>query len=196
MSFVVSVCLHRKAVGIIWTCLWWVWCWAFALWWACRGSWPRRCCQSPTWTAWSWNLNAPRLENSPSSWASESSASPASWYLSSWAAQCLWPPYWRSVIFGSDWVRPPKFDQHMMLALNFWDVSSFLMAIIWSFCPQRIPMPVLYGVFLYMGASSLRGIQVLQLLNSYIVLDSFFIQMFVGVAFVILVFFIYCYRIY
>ncbi len=40
------------------------------------------------------------------------------------------------------------------------------MAIIVSFCPQRIPMPVLYGVFLYMGASSLRGIQVLQLLNS------------------------------
>lgn len=28
------------------------------------------------------------------------------------------------------------------------------------FCLQFIPMPVLYGVFLYMGASSLRGIQV------------------------------------
>lgn len=27
-------------------------------------------------------------------------------------------------------------------------------------CFQFIPMPVLYGVFLYMGASSLRGIQV------------------------------------
>lgn len=24
MSFVVYVCIHRKAVGIIWTCLWWV----------------------------------------------------------------------------------------------------------------------------------------------------------------------------
>ena len=29
-----------------------------------------------------------------------------------------------------------------------------------SVCLQFIPMPVLYGVFLYMGASSLRGIQV------------------------------------
>lgn len=27
-------------------------------------------------------------------------------------------------------------------------------------CLQFIPMPVLYGVFLYMGASSLKGIQV------------------------------------
>lgn len=29
-----------------------------------------------------------------------------------------------------------------------------------SIVPQFIPMPVLYGVFLYMGASSLKGIQV------------------------------------
>lgn len=29
------------------------------------------------------------------------------------------------------------------------------------FSPQFIPMPVLYGVFLYMGASSLKGIQVI-----------------------------------
>lgn len=27
-------------------------------------------------------------------------------------------------------------------------------------CPQYIPMPVLYGVFLYMGVASLNGIQV------------------------------------
>lgn len=35
--------------------------------------------------------------------------------------------------------------------------SHFLMTFA---CPQFIPMPVLYGVFLYMGASSLKGIQV------------------------------------
>lgn len=29
-----------------------------------------------------------------------------------------------------------------------------------SLFPQFIPMPVLYGVFLYMGVSSLKGIQV------------------------------------
>lgn len=99
MSFVVYVCIHRKAVGIIWTCLWWVWCWACALSWASRGSWLRRCCQSAMWTAWNWSLNAQHLVNSPSSWASESSASPASWYSSLWEAQYLWLPYWRSVIF-------------------------------------------------------------------------------------------------
>ncbi len=154
MSFVVSVCLHRKAVGIIWTCLWWVWCWAFALWWACRGLWPRRCCQSPTWTAWSWNLNAPRLENSPSSWASESSASPASWYLSSWAAQCLWPPYWRSVIFGSDWVR---FDQHMMLALNFWDVSSFFNGYYCIFLSSAYPNACVIRCFPLYGSVVSQG---------------------------------------
>jgi len=32
---------------------------------------------------------------------------------------------------------------------------------VWVFFPpQFIPMPVLYGVFLYMGVSSLKGIQV------------------------------------
>lgn len=31
--------------------------------------------------------------------------------------------------------------------------------------PQFIPMPVLYGVFLYMGASSLKGIQVELFIN-------------------------------
>lgn len=35
-----------------------------------------------------------------------------------------------------------------------------LKPLIVAFFPQFIPMPVLYGVFLYMGVSSLRGIQV------------------------------------
>jgi len=32
-----------------------------------------------------------------------------------------------------------------------------------SVCMQFIPMPVLYGVFLYMGVTSLGGVQVRQL---------------------------------
>lgn len=35
------------------------------------------------------------------------------------------------------------------------------------FCPQFIPMPVLYGVFLYMGVASLGGIQVSKTLSSF-----------------------------
>jgi hypothetical protein len=37
---------------------------------------------------------------------------------------------------------------------------------------QRIPMPVLYGVFLYMGTSSLKGSQVLNL-NKYLEITKF-----------------------
>lgn len=145
------IVIYRKAVVIIWICLWWVWCWAFALWWVCRGLWPPLCCRSAMWTVWSWSPNAPLLENSPSSWASESSVSPASWSSSSWAAQCLWPPYWRSAIFV----------QHNAKGLQLRNGDFHPFELFYCFCPQHIPMPVLYGVFLYMGASSLRGIQVL-----------------------------------
>ena len=40
---------------------------------------------------------------------------------------------------------------------NYWHDTFIL--------PQFIPMPVLYGVFLYMGASSLKGIQVTMIQN-------------------------------
>lgn len=43
------------------------------------------------------------------------------------------------------------------------------MILIFHFCFQFIPMPVLYGVFLYMGASSLRGIQVKRFFLLFIV---------------------------
>lgn len=36
------------------------------------------------------------------------------------------------------------------------------------FCPQFIPMPVLYGVFLYMGVASLGGIQVSKTPNQWL----------------------------
>lgn len=44
-----------------------------------------------------------------------------------------------------------KLNDHMLEN----NVSRFLIVFL-----QFIPMPVLYGVFLYMGASSLKGIQV------------------------------------
>uniref|UniRef100_A0A671MZK7 Anion exchange protein n=1 Tax=Sinocyclocheilus anshuiensis TaxID=1608454 RepID=A0A671MZK7_9TELE len=62
-------------------------------------------------------------------------------------------------------IREQRFTGLMIFVLM--GSSVFMTSIL-----KLIPMPVLYGVFLYMGASSLRGIQVLQLLNSYIVLDS------------------------
>uniref|UniRef100_A0A8C1M2N7 Anion exchange protein n=1 Tax=Cyprinus carpio TaxID=7962 RepID=A0A8C1M2N7_CYPCA len=62
-------------------------------------------------------------------------------------------------------IREQRFTGLMIFVLM--GSSVFMTSIL-----KHIPMPVLYGVFLYMGASSLRGIQVLQLLNSYIVLDS------------------------
>lgn len=37
-----------------------------------------------------------------------------------------------------------------------WLLTLFLLL----FLPQFIPMPVLYGVFLYMGVASLNGVQV------------------------------------
>lgn len=40
------------------------------------------------------------------------------------------------------------------------NVKCTYKVLILNICFQFIPMPVLYGVFLYMGASSLRGIQV------------------------------------
>ena len=41
-------------------------------------------------------------------------------------------------------------------------LADWLISLLIELCVrlQFIPMPVLYGVFLYMGASSLRGIQV------------------------------------
>uniref|UniRef100_A0A8C1QWY8 Anion exchange protein n=1 Tax=Cyprinus carpio TaxID=7962 RepID=A0A8C1QWY8_CYPCA len=62
-------------------------------------------------------------------------------------------------------IREQRFTGLMIFVLM--GSSVFMTSIL-----KHIPMPVLYGVFLYMGASSLRGIQVLQLLNSYIVLDT------------------------
>lgn len=50
-------------------------------------------------------------------------------------------------------------------------------------CFQFIPMPVLYGVFLYMGASSLRGIQVKRFFFFFFFL--LFIVVFVGVEWLI-----------
>ncbi|OXB77063.1 UNVERIFIED_CONTAM: hypothetical protein H355_007710, partial [Colinus virginianus] len=47
--------------------------------------------------------------------------------------------------------------------------SVFLTSIL-----KFIPMPVLYGVFLYMGASSLKGIQVLALVFVRKLMDFFF----------------------
>uniref|UniRef100_A0A8C1M4C0 Anion exchange protein n=1 Tax=Cyprinus carpio TaxID=7962 RepID=A0A8C1M4C0_CYPCA len=58
-------------------------------------------------------------------------------------------------------IREQRFTGLMIFVLM--GSSVFMTSIL-----KHIPMPVLYGVFLYMGASSLRGIQVLQLLNSYI----------------------------
>lgn len=57
------------------------------------------------------------------------------------------------------------------------DIIFILMLII---CFQFIPMPVLYGVFLYMGASSLRGIQVKRFFFFFL-----FIVVFVGVEWLI-----------
>lgn len=39
--------------------------------------------------------------------------------------------------------------------------------------PQFIPMPVLYGVFLYMGVASLNGVQVSLTLNEFTALLNF-----------------------
>uniref|UniRef100_A0A673JVH6 Anion exchange protein n=1 Tax=Sinocyclocheilus rhinocerous TaxID=307959 RepID=A0A673JVH6_9TELE len=63
-------------------------------------------------------------------------------------------------------IREQRFTGLMIFVLM--GSSVFMTSVL-----KNIPMPVLYGVFLYMGASSLRGIQVLQLLNSYIVHDIF-----------------------
>uniref|UniRef100_A0A8C2HG58 Solute carrier family 4 member 10a n=1 Tax=Cyprinus carpio TaxID=7962 RepID=A0A8C2HG58_CYPCA len=61
-------------------------------------------------------------------------------------------------------IREQRFTGLMIFVLM--GSSVFMTSVL-----KNIPMPVLYGVFLYMGASSLRGIQVLELLNSYIVHD-------------------------
>uniref|UniRef100_A0A8C1LZA6 Anion exchange protein n=1 Tax=Cyprinus carpio TaxID=7962 RepID=A0A8C1LZA6_CYPCA len=53
-------------------------------------------------------------------------------------------------------IREQRFTGLMIFVLM--GSSVFMTSIL-----KHIPMPVLYGVFLYMGASSLRGIQVLQL---------------------------------
>ncbi|KFV55382.1 Electrogenic sodium bicarbonate cotransporter 4, partial [Gavia stellata] len=45
-------------------------------------------------------------------------------------------------------------EQPQFLAAAFLGVSAVFFP-----CPQYIPMPVLYGVFLYMGVASLNGIQ-------------------------------------
>lgn len=46
------------------------------------------------------------------------------------------------------------------------------LSLILTFSLQFIPMPVLYGVFLYMGVSSLGGIQVCNFVAQGCVLDS------------------------
>ncbi|KAJ8349117.1 hypothetical protein SKAU_G00277060 [Synaphobranchus kaupii] len=52
--------------------------------------------------------------------------------------------------------RPGHLPAHGLLRVYDWRLA----AVIVCFCVfQFIPMPVLYGVFLYMGASSLKGIQ-------------------------------------
>uniref|UniRef100_A0A8C1M6Z5 Anion exchange protein n=1 Tax=Cyprinus carpio TaxID=7962 RepID=A0A8C1M6Z5_CYPCA len=60
-------------------------------------------------------------------------------------------------------IREQRFTGLMIFVLM--GSSVFMTSIL-----KHIPMPVLYGVFLYMGASSLRGIQVLQFIV-YILLD-------------------------
>ncbi|MGH0128294.1 UNVERIFIED_CONTAM: hypothetical protein FKN15_027835 [Acipenser sinensis] len=64
-------------------------------------------------------------------------------------------------------IREQRFTGLMIFVLMG---SSVFMTSVLKF----IPMPVLYGVFLYMGASSLRGIQVLALVFIRKLMDCFF----------------------
>ena len=55
--------------------------------------------------------------------------------------------------------RPSHENSSHMLVLHFLTRNIFSHPPVFSLC-QYIPMPVLYGVFLYMGVASLSGIQV------------------------------------
>ena len=59
--------------------------------------------------------------------------------------------------FDIPWLIIERSTRDRLNESNYWH-NTFLL-------PQFIPMPVLYGVFLYMGASSLKGIQVTTIQN-------------------------------
>lgn len=164
--FVLTLVLlaSRKAVATTWTCWWWPWCWQCAPSWGCRGSWLPPCSPSHMSTAWRWRQRAQHLASSLTSWVFGSRESLASWSSPWWAAPSSLPLSWRSV---SSPLLSPLPSPTLSLPLP---ISLSLSAL--SLCPspslsfslssslQLIPMPVLYGVFLFMGVSSLDGIQV------------------------------------
>ena len=95
---------YRKAVGTIWTCWWWEWCWLCALSWDCPGSSQPPSCPSLTSTVWSWSQRVQLRESSLASWASESRGSQAWSSSCSWAALYLWLEPCRSVTLSYLWL--------------------------------------------------------------------------------------------